>query len=376
MGKKRWIFFCLVVLPLFLSSCPGEEIPVLPESTFSCSSSSTSTSLLTTTSSSTTTLTAVSTTTTIDYSELTDAEYLGLDFIRSFYGHRMYLFYVDFSPDGQYVVSGSADKTVRVWETLTGDREHKFEEEYEAVWGIPVRFSPDANYIVYGAYDTLKVADISADYEIISEAFAHESGIQTLEISSDSRYVVTGGVDGRISVWTLPELTEVKSIQAHESEIWNVDISPDSSTILSGSEDDTAVLWSFPDLEKQETFDYHTDPIEYVRYSEDGSLFLLACADGNISVWRTADLSEPYRLLRGHLGSVLTALFTMDGQYIISGGDDDCIYVYDISAGEVVNVADEHFGDVMALAISPDQTLLASGSRDRTVKIWLLSADD
>lgn len=294
---------------------------------------------------------------------------LKLTLVRELKGHAQYLFYVDFFKDNKLLASGSADQSVRLWDFHSGIEKKRINEVYDEVWGIPLRFSGNGKYLVIGSYETLKILDATTLKELKS-VFAHKRGIQSLNISPDNKTVATAGVDGNIVIWSIPDLELIKKIKGHSSEIWSICISPDGQYMVSGGEDALAKIWKYPSLDLDNQIAFHKFPIEYVRYSDDGKLLLLGSADSKISVWKNGKYSSPYRVLSGHLGSVLVAIFSRDSKYIFSGGDDDEIYAFNIDKDEIVVKVREHWADVMTLAISPDGKYLASGSRDRSIKIW------
>ncbi len=298
------------------------------------------------------------------------------DLYQNLTGHHQYVFYVDFAKKDGLLASGSADQTVRLWNIHTGKQTFEMENNYDEIWGIPLEFTPDSRYLVIGAYEEIKVLDLQDHNKVIATNFAHKRGVQSLSISPNQKYLVTAGVDGNLAVWTLPDLHFVSKVKAHSSEIWNVDISPDGKEILTGGEDSAAKIWSLPDLKLLSTIKYHKFPIEYVRYSHDGNKFLLASADSTVSVWkRNGDYKKPQNVLTGHVGGVLVATFTLDGRFVISGGEDDLILVHSVFQKKPQLILKDHFGDVMTLAVSADGKYFASGSRDRTIKIWKITEE-
>ncbi len=296
-----------------------------------------------------------------------------MTYLYDFTDHYQYVFYTDFSPDSKYLASGSADRQVILWDINNSNKINSLQEEYDEIWGIPLKFSSDGKYLVIGSFETLKVISVKNDFQIMSANFAHKKGIQTLDISPDNKYIATAGVDGKIIIWSLPDLKKIREIQAHVSEIWNISISPDGKYLLSGGQDSLAKQWSFPDLTFIQELRYHSLPIEYVDISSDGENILLASADSTISIWKTRNLSTPFKVLTGHIGSVLVARFSMDNRYVFSGGDDDEIYVFEVETGEVKERLQRHFGDIMTISVSRNGKYMASGSRDRKVKIWGIS---
>lgn len=285
-------------------------------------------------------------------------------------GFRNYVFYCDFSSDNKWLAAGSADRNVRVWSLPDFQLKYMITNSYPETWGLPVKFSSDNRYLVAGAYDQLKVFDVTRNFQLAGQSFAHNKGIQSIAIAPDSRTVLTAGVDGDIIAWKMPELEMVSMVKGHQSEVWNVHVSPDGRTCISGGEDKLFKIWSYPDLKLQKSVSFHMMPIEYVRYSSTGRQVLIASMDSTISIWNVGEWDKPYRVLKGPLGSVLVAIFSQDDQFVIAGGDDDVIYVINIEDSSIFSQKKEHYGDVMTLAVSQDWKWLASGSRDRSVRIW------
>lgn len=296
-----------------------------------------------------------------------------LELVNTLTDHNMYVFYVDYSPDGKMIASGSADKNVIVNDCSSWKILKVFKESYYDTWGIPVKFSPDNNYIVYGSYETLKIAHAGNNFDGITNTYAHMKGIQSLDISPDSRYIITAGVDGQLRVWNIPDLKPVANVKGHENEVWSACISPDGQYAVSGGEDGFLKVWKFPSLELSSAVKFHQRSIEYVSISPSQKYILCASADSTISIWKWGEYDKPYRVLTGHTGTVPVAIFSRDDSLVFSGGQDDYITVFDIEKGTIIYNYKGHSGDIMTLCQSPDGKYLASGSRDRTVKIWRIN---
>ena len=109
-------------------------------------------------------------------------------------GHKNSVTSVAFSPDGKYIVSGSSDKTIRMWDAQTGKLvSDPFEGHTDQV--TSVAFSPDGKYIVSGSSDkTIRMWDAQTG-KLVSDPFeGHTDLVASAAFSPDGKYIVSGGL--------------------------------------------------------------------------------------------------------------------------------------------------------------------------------------
>ncbi|KZP33042.1 WD40 repeat-like protein [Athelia psychrophila] len=141
------------------------------------------------------------------------------------------------------IVSGSADKTSRVWDAVTGQAALPPLEGHEGhVWSVA--FSPDSTMIVSGSADkTVRVWDAVTGQAAFLPLEGHEDSVRSVAFSPDGAKIVSGSKDKTVRVWdavtgqqTLPPL------KGHE-DVLSVAFSPDGTKIISGSDDKIIWVW-------------------------------------------------------------------------------------------------------------------------------------
>lgn len=118
-------------------------------------------------------------------------------------GHTHVLSAVAFSPCGRFVVSGSYDKTLRLWD-LSKDPVTSKELKGHPDCVRSVAYSPNGRYVVSGSNDgTLRLWDLSKDRVTSIELRGHTDCVTSVAFSSDSRSVISGSYDGTVRLWKL-----------------------------------------------------------------------------------------------------------------------------------------------------------------------------
>jgi WD40 repeat protein len=144
---------------------------------------------------------------------------------------------VAYSPDGSHIVSGSYDKTVRIWDASTGAQVKQLDGHTSLV--ISVAYSPDGSHIVSGSYDnTVRIWDASTGAQV-RQLDGHTEAVTSVAYSPDGSHIVSGSYDKTVRIWDTSTGAQVKQLDGHTEAVTSVAYSPDGSHIVSGSYDKT-----------------------------------------------------------------------------------------------------------------------------------------
>jgi WD40 repeat protein len=290
-------------------------------------------------------------------------------------GHENVVFCVAFSPDGSRIVSGSFDETLRLWDAKTG-----------RPIGVPLRghhrvfsvaFSPDGSRIVSASEGKiLRLWDVSngtTGHPIGEPLRGHEWAVLSVAFSPDGSRIVSGSLDNTLRLWDARTAQPIgEPLRGHKMGVESVAFSPDGRRIVSGSEDNTLRLWDARTGQPiGEPLHGHEMAVWSVVFSPDGSRIVSGSEDNTLRLWdaRTGQpIGEP---LRGHEMAVRSVAFSPDGSRIVSGGMDSTLWLWDARAGQPIGAPLRgHEKAVRSVAFSPDGSRIVSGSADHTLRLW------
>ncbi|NJL62836.1 MAG: WD40 repeat domain-containing protein [Methylacidiphilales bacterium] len=287
-------------------------------------------------------------------------------------GHSDNVTSVVINPDGQTIVSGCADKKVKVWDIQTGKILRTIAGHAGEISSIAV--SPDGNFLAVGISDTprsnVKVWQLGTG-KLIHTLLGHNKPVNVVTISPDGQILASGS--NKIKIWNLAKGDRVCTLW-HSSSVNAAAITPDGTILVSGTSDRKIKLWNPQTGEPLRTFMGHSGEVKALTIHPQGQVLISGSADNTINVW---DLSAGKILhsLLGHTGEVKTLAISHDGQILISGSSDRTIKIWHLASGELLQTLMGHLGTVNSLAISPDNRIIASGSSDKTIKLWQFTGE-
>ncbi len=286
-------------------------------------------------------------------------------------GHGRYVHSVNFSPDGKTLVSGSDDKTIKLWNVETGQKLRTFYGHDGPVYSV--NFSPDGKTLVSGSDDktikTIKIWNVETGQEIRTLK-GHGGPVYSVNFSPDGKTLVSGSDDKTIILWDVKTGQKLHTFYGHGGPVYSVNFSPDGKTLVSGSDDKTIKLWNVEKPQEIHTLKGHNGPVYSVNFSRDGKTLVSGSGDKTIKLWNVEKRREIHTL-KGHNSRVRSVNFSHDGKTLVSGSWDNTIKLWNESTGQEILTLKGHEGPVWSVNFSPDEgKTLVSGSDDGTIKLW------
>ena len=284
---------------------------------------------------------------------------------------------IAYSPDGKQLASGSADGTIRLWNTESNEEIGSWSTMGRGNFGIAMAFSPDGKRIATATAIgtvTVRSTDTCEPIEILDAA---GSRLNVLSYSPDGRILVGGAISGNIIQWD----TTTKEI-VWESAGSTDTISIDAAKVLSLSRSNSVIIGSkqgkilelsWPDGYLRRTFEMSTDSLQEIIASSDEKYLAARDAKGIVVVWERESAREVWRSVSGDVAPVTSIAFAGEPAQLITGNASGQIELRQPSDGSVVmNVPTGSTQVTHLRSDSSGKWLASAGLAESDVVIWNL----
>ncbi|KAJ7071101.1 TFIID and SAGA subunit [Mycena amicta] len=159
----------------------------------------------------------------------------------AFRGHDNPVWDVKWAPMGIYFATGSRDRTARLW---TADRINCLRVYAGHLSDVDcVEFHPNSLYLATGSSDWTARLWEAQTGTCVRVFIGHQGAVSTLAISPDGRYLASAGEDLAINLWDLGSGKRIKRMSGHTASIYSLAFSAESSLLVSGGADWTVRCW-------------------------------------------------------------------------------------------------------------------------------------
>ena len=244
--------------------------------------------------------------------------------VAHFSGHRDCIYALEFSLQENCFYSGGSEGYIVEWNTITKGDGKLIVHVKKPIYSLLL--NTNSQQLFCGtSTGNLHVIDLKENLEI-KNIEAHALGL--FDIKMLGEYFITSGGDGAIKIWNLHDFTLLKSIKAS---------------------DKSARVIAINSITKE---------------------FAVGFSDWRISIFNSENFTLK-KVLESHTNSVFSLCYSPNGNYLLSGGRDAILKVWDVKNNyQLLLEIPAHTLQIKCIAYNPTGNLFATVSMDKTIKIW------
>ncbi|MFN6569543.1 AAA-like domain-containing protein [Dendronalium sp. ChiSLP03b] len=292
--------------------------------------------------------------------------------LKTINAHNQAVLHISFSEDGQFLATASEDTTVKIWRTADWQLVKTLTSHGD--WVNSVSFSQDGKLLATASDDNTVKIWRRSDWRLLESLAGHNNKVYSINFSPNSHTLASAGEDKKVIFWSFHEHL-LKIITDHSDVIRKMSVSHDGKIVATASNDRTVKLWSSLDGKLLQTLK-HENAVEGVSFSHNNEFLSSASVDGIIKFWR---ISNGKLLNEWKDSNVIFDISFIpniyNDQFLASVGVDRVIKLWKTSDGKLLQILQGHNDKILSVSFSSNGKILASGSKDGIIKLWIKSKD-
>ena len=285
-------------------------------------------------------------------------------------GHSAAVNSIDISPDNKWLISGSKDETLRLW-----DLEKNSNTKTLSSFGYSVKrvkFNSKGDKFLAASFCVFSEFDLNKFKKIRTKKKAHTTFLENCIYSPNDEFIATSSWrDKTLVIWkasTLKKQSETIEVTWVDNAIFN----KASNLLISGGHDDMIKMWDVATGGLIKQFAGHGDWVYDICLSADEKYIYSASLDKTIKVWDIAS-GKQIATLKGHTDGVVSLDISKDGKYLASAGLGKEIIIWDLNTKTAIKNFPAHDLTIMDVKFGNNSNTLYSSSMDKTIKVWKLN---
>jgi len=277
-----------------------------------------------------------------------------------------------FAPDGRWLVSGSQERTIRMWDVHTPSAGRLVVEYPEPVRALS--FSKDGRLLAVGMWDsTVRLWDLDRRVEVavLAGRSGHLQSVESVAFAADGTLLASASLDRTVKLWEVSSHALIATLTGHAAGVTAVAFAADGNTVQSAGKDGLVKDWKVVPRKYRAALTGHKAPVRAVVFAPDGETLASAGDDSSIRLWSVGERASVRVLPRVHTDAIRALAFSPDGTWLASAGRDARIVLWNARTGAAVRTVHAQDDWIFALAFTRDGRLASAGwQHDPTVKLW------
>ncbi|KAJ1216336.1 hypothetical protein NDU88_003939 [Pleurodeles waltl] len=288
-------------------------------------------------------------------------------------GHLGWVRCIAVEPGNQWFVTGSADRTIKIWDLASGKLKLSLTGHISTVRGVIV--SARSPYLFSCGEDKqVKCWDLEYN-KVIRHYHGHLSAVYGLDLHPTIDVLVTCSRDSTARIWDVRTKAGVHTLQGHTNAVATVRCQAAEPQIVTGSHDTTIRLWDMAGGKTHTTLTNHKKSVRAVVLHPRQYTFASGSPD-NIKQWKFPD-GNFIQNLSGHNAIINTLAVNSDG-VLVSGADNGTMHLWDWRTGynfQRIHAAvqpgslDSESG-IFACTFDQSESRLITAEADKTIKVY------
>ncbi|MER3416354.1 MAG: hypothetical protein C4297_09115 [Gemmataceae bacterium] len=243
---------------------------------------------------------------------------------------------VEFTPDGQrLIVAGgqaSARGEVRVFNCRDWSLEHVYSGHQDVVAAVAV--SADSSRMLTGSYDkTVRLWQVHPP-RMLGVFSGHSDFVYSVAMSADGQWGASASKDRSVKVFTLPEMRSRLTLSGMNEDVVAVAVSPDGTTIVSSGFEPSLVWWDAQTGQRRRSQGAHGGPVYELAFSRAGDRIVSASEDGTVRIWDARTFAVQRTVRTGEVN--YSAALSSDGTWLAVGSFDGRVRLYDVATSSLL----------------------------------------
>jgi WD40 repeat protein len=293
-------------------------------------------------------------------------------------GHYAPVMSIDYSADGKFIITGSKDKTLKLWEVATGREIRTFTGHTKSVTGV--KFSPDGSKVVSVSYDQFAIVwSVKTGNQIISFKDSLDE-IRNAIFTPDGKQILTGGHKTNAILWDIKTGKKIREYHKKPSTCYqcipSLQFNIDGSQLITGSGDRTAIVWNVITTDTIKTYHYSKGSCSScpssAAYSNNAKYIAVGEGSGQLNIVDAYTGNIIYTLIEDE--SYKSVQFSANNKYIAAViGYYGVLKIWEVKSGkEVLSIKNKK--GIKDVSFSPDGKNIAVANTNHTASIWNINS--